>query len=170
MDNARLQEYLGMVRRGDTEAFAAIYTDLKTPVYTVIYRIVGCHESAEDIMQELFLRLFRQPPDQSVKNVRAYIFRAAHNMALDRLRRDRHVSLDELTEDSIAPTEAHELDTRLDIDAALRRLTDEQRRVITLRLNAALTLAETARIMGKSVASVHRTYNRALKALKQLLQ
>lgn len=170
MDNARLQEYLGMVRRGDTEAFAAIYTDLKTPVYIVIYRIVGCHESAEDIMQELFLRLFRQPPDQSVKNVRAYIFRAAHNMALDRLRRDRHVSLDELTEDSIAPTEAHELDTRLDIDAALRRLTDEERRIITLRLNAELTLAETAKIMGKSVASVHRTYNRALDALKQLLQ
>ena len=170
MDNERLQEYFGMVRRGDTEAFAAIYTDLKTPVYTVIYRIVGYRESAEDVMQELFLCLFRQPPDPSVKNMRAYIFRAAHNMALDRLRRDRHVSLDGLAEDSIAPTEARELDTRLDIDAAMRRLTDEERRVITLRINAELTLAETAKIMGKSVASVHRTYNRALDALKQLLQ
>ena len=170
MDNIKLQEYFCMVRRGDTEAFAAIYTDLKTPVYTVIYRIVGCHESAEDIMQELFLRLFRQPPDQSVKNLRAYIFRAAHNMALDHMRRNRHLPLDDALADSAEAVCENELDTGLDIDAALRRLTDEERRVITLRLNAALMLAETARIMGKSVASVHRTYNRALKALKQLLQ
>ena len=170
MDNNQLQEYFSRVRRGDTEAFAAIYTDLKTPVYTVIYRIVGSHECAEDIMQELFLRLFRQPPHQSVKNLRAYIFQAAHNMAIDRLRRDRHISLDELPPGDSVPSETYALDTQLDIDAALRRLTDEERRVVILHINAALTLHETARIMGKSVASVHRTYNRALKALKQLLQ
>ena len=168
MDNSHLQEYFARVRHGDTEAYAAIYTDLKTPVYTVIYRIVGCHESAEDIMQELFLRLFRQPPDKSVKNLRAYIFRAAHNMALDHLRRNRPLSLDDA--DSSESVCESELDTELDIDAALRRLTDEERRVVILRINAALTLHETAQIMGKSAASVHRTYNRALKKLKQLLQ
>ena len=170
MDNSHLQEYFARVRRGDTEAYAAIYTDLKTPVYTVIYRIVGCHESAEDIMQELFLRLFRQPPDKSVKNLRAYIFRAAHNMALDHMRRNRPLSLDDALADSSESVCESELDTGLDIDAALRRLTGEERRVVILRINAALTLHETAQIMGKSVASVHRTYNRALKKLKQLLQ
>ena len=170
MDNDQLQEFFACVRRGDTEAFAAIYTDLKTPVYTVIYRIVGSRESAEDIMQELFLRLFRQPPDKSIKNLRAYIFQAAHNMALDHLRRKRPLFLDDALSRSEESVCDSELDTGLDIDAALRRLTDEERRVVILRINAALTLHETAQIMGKSVASVHRTYNRALKALKQLLQ
>lgn len=168
MDNYQLQEHFARVRRGDTEAFAAIYTDLKTPVYTVIYRIVGCHESAEDVMQELFLRFFRQPPAENVKNLRAYIFRAAHNMALDHIRRNRPISLDDVLAD--AAVCENTFDTTLDIDTALRRLTDEERLVLVLRINAALTLSETARIMGKSVASVYRTYNRALKALKRMLQ
>ncbi|MBQ9079540.1 MAG: sigma-70 family RNA polymerase sigma factor [Clostridia bacterium] len=170
MDNRQLQDLFAAVRGGDTEAFAAIYGDMKTPVYTVIYRIVGSHETAEDIMQELFLRLFRCPPESDVKNPRAYIFRAAHNMAIDHLRRDRTLPLDD------APPSAHSakvtsaLDARLDIETALRRLSDEERRVVILRLNADLTLRETADIMGRSIASVHRTYTRALKALKQQLQ
>ena len=77
MNNNQLQSCFARLRRGDAEAFAAIYEDMKTPVYTVIYRAVGSHEAAEDIMQELFLRLFRTPPDIGVSNLRAYIFRAA---------------------------------------------------------------------------------------------
>ena len=168
MNNNQLQSCFARLRRGDTEAFAAIYEDMKTPVYTVIYRALGSHEAAEDIMQELFLRLFRTPPDSGVSNLRAYIFRAAHNMAVDHLRRQVSASLDETTPCPESTDDA--FDRRLDIEAALRRLTAEQRQVVTLRINADLTLRQTADIMGKSMAHVHRTYHTALRTLRQLLQ
>lgn len=168
MDNLLLNNLFAALRRGDTEAFAEIYEDMKTPVYTVIYRAVGSHEAAEDIMQELFLRLFRSPPGDEVQNLRAYIFRAAHNMAVDHLRRRVSAPLDEAAP---CPESADNgIDCRLDIEAALRRLTAEQRQVVTLRINADLTLRQTAAIMGKSMAHVHRTYHTALRTLRQLLQ
>lgn len=168
MNNKQLQQLFADLRGGDAEAFAAIYEDMKTPVYTVIYRTVGSHEAAEDIMQELFLRLFRTPPDSGVSNLRAYIFRAAHNMAVDHLRRGVSAPLDEAA--PCPEADIDRLDRRLDIEAALRRLTAEQRQVVTLRINADLTLRETADIMGKSMAHVHRTYHTALRTLRQLLQ
>lgn len=168
MNNKQLQYCFARLHHGDTEAFAEIYENMKTPVYTVIYRAVGSHEAAEDIMQELFLRLFRSPPGDEVQNPRAYIFRAAHNMAVDHLRRQVSTPLDEAAPcpESIGDS----LDRHLDIEAALRRLTEEQRQVVTLRINADLTLRQTADIMGKSMAHVHRTYHTALRTLQQLLQ
>ena len=123
MNNTQLGQYFALLRRGNTEAFAEIYEDMKTPVYTVIYRTVGSHEAAEDIMQELFLRLFRSPPGDEVQNPRAYIFRAAHNMSVDYLRKQSAAPLDETLPLSIEDTP---IDRRLDIEAALGRLSREQ--------------------------------------------
>ena len=167
MNNTQLRHYFALLRCGDTEAFAAIYSDMKTPVYTIIYRSVGSHEAAEDIMQELFLRLFRSPPGDEIQNPRAYIFRAAHNMSVDYLRKQPPAPLEDIP--PCTDADNHAINRHLDIEMALGRLSEEQRQVVSLRVNADLTLRQTALIMGKSMAHVHRTYHQALRTLRQLL-
>ena len=167
MNNQQLRQYFSELRGGNNNAFAAIYNDMKTPVYTVIYRTVGSHETAEDIMQELFLKLFSNPPGNNVKNLRAYIFRSAYNMSVDWLRR---APLTESISDNISDEGSEsDLIIKLDIQSALQKLTEQERTSVVLRLNAGLTLIETSRIMNKSTATVHRIYTRALKKLREML-
>ena len=66
MTEMELQKALAEVREGNREAFVGIYRDLSKPVYTVILRIVRHRELAEDVTQDLFVKLFVAPPDASV--------------------------------------------------------------------------------------------------------
>ena len=54
------------VRHGNKDAFGKLYQDIKVPVYTIIWRIVRNTSVAEEIMQELFLKIYVSPPDENV--------------------------------------------------------------------------------------------------------
>lgn len=167
MNQKQLSCLMADVRRGNADAFAAIYSDMRVPVFTVIYRIVGCREEAEDVMQEVFLRLFRAPPGDEVRDLRCYIFRMAHNAAADLLRRRGYRRHDPLDDDIIAPGE--DIAVRIDIEAALAALEDDERRAVVLHVNAGLTLAQTASVMERNISSVYRSYRSAIKKLRQKL-
>ena len=84
-----IKDRLKAAMSGDRGAFCAVYEQMKTPVFTVAYRITQSHELAEDITQDVFLKLLSLPYDTSVKKPRAFIFRIAHNSAIDALRKRR---------------------------------------------------------------------------------
>ena len=72
MNNAELACRFNSIRCGDKTAFEEIYNDMKTPVYTIIFRITRDESLSEDILQEVFVKLFVSPLLPSVKNPRAY--------------------------------------------------------------------------------------------------
>ena len=82
MNNEQLKILFTKIRNKDKEAFTTVYNEMKFPVFTVIYRIVNNKEIVEDITQEVFVRLFVSTPDPSVKNIRAWIFTLARNLAI----------------------------------------------------------------------------------------
>lgn len=89
MDNRELKLHLEEFRSGNSTAFFEFYEELKTPVYTIIYRILYDKMMSEDVMQEIFLRLYKTPPPTHIKNLRAWIFRMARNLAIDCKRKIR---------------------------------------------------------------------------------
>ena len=89
MDNQTLQIQLTALRTGDPAALEAIYEGMKTPLYTVILRITRREALAEEVLQELFLKLYRSPPGETVRNPRAYLFQMARNLAIDCLKAQR---------------------------------------------------------------------------------
>ena len=169
MDKIDMKERFDQVRMGDKEAFADIYHFMKTPVYTVIYRIVCTRESTEDIMQDLFLKLYTSPPTSSVKNIRSWIFRMAYNLALDALRKKSHSELQSDYPSFSLPIE-EEVGLRCDLERALYQLSAEEREIVTLHLSAELSFQEIARIMGMSLPAVYRRYKKALKILRKILK
>lgn len=83
-----LKEYFSKMRDGDKEAFAHIYNELKSPVFTVSFRIVQSREAAEDITHDVFVKLYTSPPDSNVKNLKAWVFQMTRNLSLDALRKN----------------------------------------------------------------------------------
>lgn len=167
MDDQKLTELFSFIRSGDTEAFAAFYEAYKKPVFTVLWRIVSTKELAEDLTQDLFLKLFVNPPASSVNNLRAYVFKMARNLALNALRNKQYAETENIY--NYSAQDISRIDLRLDLDIAISMLSDCERQVLTLHLNAGLTFFEIAKIMEQSLPATYRTYKRALKVLRNIL-
>lgn len=168
MNDDRLREALSRLRRGDTAAFEQIYTELSTPLFTVLLRVTRDRELSEDLLQEVFLKLYRTPPGPDVAKPRAYLFQSARNLALDALRRRAGtLDLDSLPE--LPQPEEDSTDQRLDLERAFASLAREERELVSLHLNGGLTFRELARITGTPLGTVLWRYRRAIEKLRTLL-
>ena len=145
----------------------------------------GRHHDAQDIVQEALLRLhrqWRQDKHGGLKNVRAWLMRVTHNLAIDAIRkrgRQRAVklkiqqdALDTTNQPSAEPKGLDTLETHEAADHAmrlLRDLPDTQQRVMMLRLNE-LTVREIAEILGMSVGNVGYHMNQALTTIARQMK
>ena len=167
MDKTQLNELFSQVQLGDKDAFTQLYHDLKQPVFTIIYRIVQNQTTAEDLTQDLFVKLFTSPPDSGIKNPRAWIFQMAHNLAIDSLRKTQPANIDDMTLASEERMNAILIKT--DSERAIATLSCTEREILSLRANGGLGFQDIARITGQSLSAVYRSYRKTLKTLQTLL-
>lgn len=163
MTDQQLKVHLNAMKSGDKEAFSAVYTELKTPVYTVLVRLTGDRQLSEDLLQEVFLRLYRQPPD--AEKPRAYVFRMARNLAIDALRQKQ--PCDPL-EDHTLPIDSDPT-LKLDLERAFAGLAVGERQLVALHLSAGLTFREVAAIVERPLGTVLWQYRKAIEKLRNRL-
>lgn len=174
-DEARL---LKAARQGDTLAFGMLYECYAPRVFRFLYAHLDQRMDAEDLTEEVFLRVWQALPDYQERGAPfgGFVFRVAHNALFDHYRRSHRrgepEALDEErlpaaqsdpAENSVAAVESAEL-KRL-----LEQLGQDQRTVLALRFLAGLTPDETGQAMGKSSGAVRVLQHRALRALRKLL-
>jgi len=133
------------------------------------YLRANCPTDSEDVLSEVFLRvargLGRFRGDDA--ELRRWVFTIAHNCLMDEHRRRsrQRVAPGAMV---VAPPPPDPIDPSL--LKALRRLTPDQREVVTLRFVADLALDEVARVTGREVGAVKSLQHRALANLAALLQ
>lgn len=169
MNENTIQSLMQDFRNGDRKAFAQLYEELRIPVYTVICRIVQNRATAEDLMQDVFFKIYNAPPSVSVKNIRAWVFRLAHNAAIDELRKKRNSECDLSASCIDLRNNEYWTDTRIDLENAMGKLPVDEREILTLRLNADFGFQQIADITASSLPSVYRRYRKAITTLKNEL-
>jgi RNA polymerase sigma-70 factor (ECF subfamily) len=166
---------LERLARGDQDAFETLFQRHGPQVYRTVYRLAGGPETAEDILQETFLTLFRQPPRRPMEApLVAWLCRVALNRGYNLLRaaqREEH----RLAAWETAP-HAHEPDQaairreeQLAVRAALARLPERQSRLLLLR-HAGLSYAEIAAALELAPGSVGTMLVRAERAFLDVFQ
>ena len=158
--------------------FRAHYSEL----FALVHRYVRSRALTEEIIQDAFLAVWKRRPLWAANmDVKAYVFRTAHNRALNHLRRDRvEIDWQRLVAERREEwgMSQYASDARLTADVnetielmqhAVGRLPKRVRRTIILRLHFHLTNAEIAEVMGISTKAVERNITRGLKALRQTL-
>ena len=149
MDGPGTDPLLLGLAAGDERAFAALYDRFAGRMYRVAWRILGCREDAEDVVQEVFLAAVRSHERLgNVRDLSAYLFAALHRAAgRCAVRRARALQVSPTAADeAMAPVErvaADSPDWRR-LQQAIRSLPDEQREVITLKIDGELTFAQIA--------------------------
>lgn len=147
--------------------FDAILTEQAGPLTRRLARMVGDHQTAEDLRQETLARAWRSGPRGAQPPVvRAWLHRTATNLALDELRRRKrreHVPLHETLADAGGaggvPGQRDPL-----LAAALASLTAHQRLVLLLRFEAGLSLREVGELLDLGEDAARKRVARARKA------
>ena len=165
MSNDELTKKLHAIHNGDHTAFDEVYKDLQIPIFTIIYRITWDNALAEEITQEVFIKIYLSSFNQPARNIRAYIFQMARNLAIDSIRKRKTSENLEIAENRFyQPVET--LSQRLDIENALRALPDRERQIIILHINAGLRFREIANVIKQPLGTVIWAYQKAIKYLR----
>ncbi len=174
------EELMLNVQKGDMAAFEVLYERYHKQLYHFILRFIKERPTAEDILQETFLRLlkgkkrFRKDPRFST-----YLFTIARNLCLDALKswERRHMLLSQEDEIERAADKSKGPDKILEetemgknIQSAIEALPADQREVLILSKYSGLSYDGIARIVNSTPAAVKQKAYRAMLFLKQKLK
>ena len=162
-----LQKILTDIRNGDKTAFDTLYESYKTPLFTIIYRITRNLEVSEDILQEVFIKIYTYHLEPS-KNPRAYLFKMAHNQAIDYMRKQK-LDINLYEAENQMPHSQPDYSIKIDIENALATLPDRDCQIVTLHINGDLKFREIAEILDLPLGTVLWAYQKAIKQLRSLL-
>jgi len=171
------QKLLERARKLDGQALAEIYDLYAGPMYGYLYRLLGDAATAEDLTGELFLRLLEalrrgKGPEDRLKG---WLYRGAHNLAMDTFRRQKKAPAVALTEELVAeegqPSDtAENKQDEQHLRASIQRLTTDQQQVIMLRFAEDLSVTDVARLMDKSEGAIKTMQHRAIGRLRKFLE
>ena len=163
---------LARAQGGDMQAFATLYSTFGRPCFNLALRILGNRALAEDLVQEVFLKMF-----SSIRSYRgdapfgSWLKRMAVNAVIDQLRGQRHAA--ETDSESLQLAEAATDSTNpaavVDAWALLQRLPARARAVLVLHEFEGYTHAELAALFGQSESYSKSILARALKRLGELV-
>ena len=169
---------------GDILAFEELVNRYKRPVFSIVYRMIGQYQEAEDITQEVFINVYEKLYQfDSNKKFSPWIYRIATNASISALRKKKKVITldfdeaygkayeDYYTADSGNPQlmfEREEL--KFFTDKAINELPENYRVVIMLRYQMDLNNQEIAEVLGVSKENIEVRVHRARKALRKIVQ
>ncbi len=173
-------------QKGDTGSFETLLRKYFPRIFNYVYRLVGSRETAEDLTQETFIRVYRAAASyQPRAKFQTWIFTVARNLALNELRRLKRktFSLDAeregkdgtmapQREDPSARTADEQLllkERREQVRRAVDSLPENQRTAVVLRRFEGFSYEQIARTLGLSVSAVKSLLSRAKDNLKEKL-
>jgi len=168
-------ELLARFAKGDRTAAQVLTARLAPFVFTQAFRMLGDRAEAEDVTQDSLLRLWRAAPDwqPGQAKVTTWLYRVTSNLCIDKLRRRKRHSGEELPEmpDDRPDMERH-LQDRARAQAlrtALGDLPDRQKQAMVLRHLEGLSNPDIAQIMQISVEAVESLMSRGKRSLAHAL-
>ena len=175
-----LQDEQNLVRQaqqGDAEAFARLYEAYFDKIYRYINMKTRNETEAEDITQQVFMKMLRSISSYKPKGVpfSSWLYRIAHNQVVDFLRQQNKkatVDIEGLRLPDTGDDPQQILEQQIDIHQlkeATQRLTQAQQEVLSLRFAGELSINQCAEIMGKSEGAIKALQHSAVAALRRVL-
>jgi len=163
-------------RKLNEAKLTSLYEEYYDKIARYVYTHIGDKNEAENIAGEVFLKALESLKSYRERGIpmQAWLFRIAHNLVVDHLRKvakRKTVSIDtvEIASD-IDPVTAAEKSMEIErLTKAMDQLTQQQREVLRLRFFGELTSKETGSILRKSDGAVREMQRTAIEKLRKLL-
>ena len=177
-DSRRMMDLVERAQSGEADAFGRLYDQYSDTVYRYIYYRVGGKATAEDLTSETFLRALRRIGTFTWqgRDFGAWLVTIARNLVADHFKSSRF-RLEVTTGEMLDANEVERSPEDSVLESlsnaalleAVRRLNPQQQECVTLRFLQGLSVAETARVMGKNEGAIKTLQYRAVRTLARLL-
>ena len=148
------------------QEFRSLYDATARPIIAYLVGVTGRRDVADDVLQETYCRfLVRQPPPMNRDETRRYLFRIATNLLRDRWRKGDDEPWQDVVEDGFCV----DVDTQMDVRAAMRALKPRERELLWLAYVEGMNHAEIGAATGLRAISVRMLLSRARRKAAGLL-
>ena len=175
-DNALIDKFLA----GDSKAFNILVEKYKRKIYLTAYRLLGNHEDATDITQEVIIKMYNDLKNfRRESSIYTWLYRITTNLSLNELNKRKirnFFDFDEVEEwlfkDEKQSPELSYRENELSnkIQEAINKLPEKQRTVFILRYYDGLSYEEISEILGTSVGALKANYFHAVNKLQKELK
>lgn len=174
-DQILIKQYL----KGDEKSLETLIGRYLKPIYSFIYKNVGNPAEAEDITQEVFVRVWKNLYKfDTKKQFKPWVFQIAKNASIDYLRKKKTIPFSSfendkgqnvLTENIAAPSDnlIENLSDKKVLSGALQYLSKKEQKIIALRHTDGMSFKEIAEVFQESINTIKSRYRRTLSVLKK---
>ncbi len=173
-DGIEDDELVRRIADGDRRAWIALVDRHARPLHGFAWRILGDQAEAEDVVQDVMMRLLKKVPswEPGKARLRTWLYRVATNLCIDRRRRKRPEPLD-VAPDVADPVSGSHAIARFDVarkvGAALADLPSRQRVAVTLVHYEGFSQSEAAALLDVSVDALESLLARGRRGLRARL-
>ncbi len=165
------RDLIQKARRGDVDAYNLLVSRWERRIFNYLVRLTRNREDALDVSQEVFLKAYQNLKKlEEAEKFGSWLFRIAHNEAHSLLRKARPEG--EITVDPAFGHESGRLfpaELSLAVESALKRLSEDQREAVLLKVYQGFKFEEMAEILGCPVSTIKSRVYTALDLLKAAL-
>ena len=180
--NSTDEEIVNLYKKGDKDAFKILIERYTTPIFNFIKRH-GILEDAEDITQEIFIKVWKNIKkfDGEKASFKTWIFAVARNTSIDFLRKKKTILFSELAENKeesfienipdnqLLPNEIlQKLQDKKFLENLLNNLSFEYREILMLYYMEEMTFNEIGIVLNKSINTVKSQHRRAIQKLRKI--
>jgi RNA polymerase sigma-70 factor, ECF subfamily len=172
-------ELVKLFQEGNEASFNDLVRRYQEKVYWIAHRFVNNHDQADDIVQEVFIKVYRALHDfRGESSVYTWLYRITVNVSLNALRKQRvkdFLRIDELFElpgeESERPDERYEkVEQQQLIEEAIQLLPEKQKSVFILRYYEELPYEDISKILKTSTGGLKANYFHAVKKIGEYLK
>jgi RNA polymerase sigma-70 factor (ECF subfamily) len=172
-------EFIRLFKQGDIRGYNEIVRKYQKQVYWVIRKMVLDHDEADDITQEVFIKVHSSLKDfREESNLFTWLYRIATNYSINHLKKVKTrntVSVEVVVEqiestDKNADETLDETERRKVLEAAIETLPVQQRAVFNMRYYDRLPYEEISEILGKSTGGIKANYFHAVKKIGEFVK
>jgi RNA polymerase sigma-70 factor (ECF subfamily) len=151
--------------------FEAFVQEIRPELHRYCARMIGSVVDAEDVVQEALAKAYASLPTTSVANMHGWLFRIAHNKAIDYLRRASNQRMEHLDEQAVLADPDPPLDERELVALALSvflKLAPQQRSCVILKDVMGYSLADISELLDATVPAIKAALHRGRTRLREL--
>ena len=179
METLQDKELIHGYLKGDEKSLEILFERYLKMIYSFVYKNVGNEATAEDITQEVFIKVWKNIKkfDQN-KNFKPWIFQIAKNTSIDFLRKKKSIPFSRFENEkgqniliesmSAKPINIlGDLSDKKVLTTAMQRLSEKEQKLINLRSNDGMSFREISDMFNESINTIKSRYRRALANLRK---
>lgn len=171
------QQIIKQILAGDKKAYAHIINEYKNPLYATILRMTRNPQTAQDFVQEAFIKIYEQLPKYDGKgSFKSWLYRVAINFCIDEFRKKSYqIKQAELQDDQLV-NESHpeviflKKEQSRQLEKLIATLPELERMILLLRYVNELSYTEIADLLHIPLSDVRNKLHRAKKKMRNQVQ